>query len=88
MILAAAIRHKGTIYTLPPPARHADIMAMEGSHSVNGIDRYVLALGEQGFLDDTLGFVDRRTSANIAKLNRQLTAPLIAPPNLCSDDLW
>lgn len=87
-IVAAAVKTKdGVIHTLPAPNRHHHIVhalyEMAGSKSV-----LIEARGEQGFLLSNGTFADRVFSAGLATRNGQLKKPLIAPPNLYSEDLW
>lgn len=82
MILTAAIRQDGVIYTLPRPARHHDIikyMCVE-----KGVKPPVL--GEQGFIDDYEGFVGRRSALRIAMKCNQVKDECI--PKLFSEDMW
>lgn len=84
MIIAAAVRHNGVIHTLPPPKRHHDIVHMINARAGS----ILLALGEQGFIDENTNFIDRITAAKHAQDCGQLKKPLIAPPRLYSEDLW
>ncbi len=81
MIIAAAMKIDGVVRALPAPARHGDI-----------IHKYPMPEhehGEQGFIDDRMGFVGRATAARIAVGGGQVNAgKLIAPPDLFSEDLW
>lgn len=84
-IVAAAIldRH-GTFCTLPPPARHHDIIAHmveHGSPTPCGLP------DEQGFITSKGGFVSRKLAAKIAYMTGQIEA-LKWPPDLYSEDLW
>lgn len=80
MIVAAAAIIDGQVRALPAPARHHHVL-----------HRYPLTEGhdhgEQGFIDDQEGFVDRIKAAEIALLEKQIDK-LNWPPNLYSEDLW
>jgi hypothetical protein len=80
---AAAIRIGRAVFTLPRPNRHHNILWWLSVLGVRSVD-----LHDQGFVLNTGAFVDRRRAARIADRARQLRAPLIAPPNLYSEDLW
>lgn len=88
MIKQAAIFVDGEIWTLPRPARHHNIiMAINDVRKTAG-ETIIRAHGEQGFIDDSGVFLDRKQARSHAELCDQLTKPLIAPPNLFSEDLW
>jgi hypothetical protein len=78
-----AIRgNHGTIYTLPRPARHHDIIAMMRAQGFTGaIPR------DQGFVLSTGQYVDRVTAGVLAFATGQVEE-LTSPPNLFSEDLW
>lgn len=94
MIKAAAIKTPENIWTLPPPARHHNIIWLmlgweqDSPPPEDFKGKIIPAHGEQGFIDDTGFFLDRRQAAIHAKNVGQLMKPLIAPPNLFSEDLW
>lgn len=84
MITAAAIRdHDGTIYTLPPPARHHTIIA----HMVNVVGRPTPITGDQGFVNEA-GIFHNRIQGAAEALRRKQIEKLKWPPNLYSEDLW
>lgn len=86
-IVSAAVLHNGIIHSMPRPNRHHNIVhAMNGEREANGL--LLLAYGEQGFLDADGRFLTRPEAAKRAMECDQLTKPLIAPPNLYSEDLW
>lgn len=82
MIIAVAIRTERGAYELPPPARHHDLIRM-----LADLGHTIPITGEQGFIDDQAGFVDRLEAAHIALLLGQVAA-LRWPPHLFSEDLW
>lgn len=99
MIAAAAIRKAGQVWTLPPPARHSDVMAAGGAVKLpSGLMRYALADGEQGFVTSAGAFVDRVAAAQHAidcgqiqpepSATRRERGHLNHPPNLYTEDLW
>ncbi len=79
MIVAAACIVDGIVKSLPAPARHYTILHSyplpEHEH------------GEQGFIDDIHGFVDRKKAGQIAITEGQITE-MKWPPRLFSEDLW
>ena len=77
MITAAAILLDGVVYSLPKPARHADIIKSIG---------YKVRYEIQGFIANGV-FVDRIEGAKIAIESNQIDK-LKWPPNLYSEDLW
>ena len=92
-IVAAAIKKDGVIWTLPRPARHHNIIfAMndvgKSKARENKTSFLIEAHGKQGFIDGEGNFLNREDAAKRAILCGQLTKPLIAPPNLFSEDLW
>lgn len=82
MIIAVAIRTEQDTYELPRPARHHDLI-----HKLAEMGHTTPITGEQGFIDDQVGFVDRELAARIALWEGQIEK-LHAPPNLFSEDLW
>jgi hypothetical protein len=81
VIVEAAIKQDGKVWTLPPPARHHDIIKLiieETGEMVNG---------EQGFVDDRGNFLNRVQAGQEAIGSGQLMS-LPHPPKLYSEDLW
>ena len=87
-ITSAALRlTDGRVVTLPPPARHHDIIAHVLRSPEYGPDDHLTA--EQGFATDTLPFVRRPPALRIAAKAGQLTKDPIAPMHgLFSEDVW
>lgn len=91
MIVAAACRFRGEIWTLPRPARHHHILHV--MHEVlgwNGETRKVEPLADeeridQGFVDDAGVFIDREMSAIAAFMCGQIAEK---KSELFSEDLW
>lgn len=86
-IAAAAIMKDGEVYSLPPPARHHDVL------------RHMVTLGlqqtsgdEQGFLTECGEFVRRKPALMIAEhagqLNRKQGPGTYQGPELFSEDVW
>jgi hypothetical protein len=75
----------GMIFTIPPPARHHDIVHM--MHNL-GIPQDQTI--EQGFLTDTGKFVRRKPACMIAEHAGQLEGRTKTGPSdtLFSEDLW
>lgn len=85
-IVAAAVLFDQWIYTMPPPARHWNILhCMHGKLGIIQDHRV-----EQGFMTDTGDFVRRKPALMIAEHAKQLLQPI--PQNrsqeLFSEDLW
>lgn len=87
-VVAAAVQTEdGVVHSLPIPNRHHHIVhALHDLAGPNGA--LIEARGEQGFLLSNGTFANRVFSARLASRNGQLKKPLIAPPNLYSEDLW
>jgi hypothetical protein len=85
-IVAAAIYH-GAIISLPPPARHGQILI--SMQLVMGINE-VIPPANQGFLTNTGRFVNRVDGYYIAWRAGQLDkdAPTSKTPELFSEDLF
>ncbi len=84
-VIAAAIRIKDRVYSLPQPARHHDVISdMRCNQGVRGKQDQTW---EQGFVLNDGQFVNRKQAAYIARRNAQIAA-LKWPPNLYSEDLW
>lgn len=87
-IVAAACIHKGTIYSLPPPARHHNVMR----HIWDTVGAEVfIGPGAQGFLTSRGRFVSRATALRIVLAAGQLQIDhpsLNAGGRLFSEDLW
>ncbi len=82
MLISVAIRTEQQTYALPPPNRHHDVI-----HMLAEMGHATPITGEQGFIDDQRGFVNRRDGAQIA-LDQKQTTGLKWPPDLFSEDLW
>ncbi len=84
MILAAAIRFDGTVWALPAPARHHDVI--HRMFDAKGVAR-VPGRAEQGFIDSEAGFVSRERARDIAVREGQVVCP-DHDRELFSEDLW
>lgn len=82
-ITHVAIAYKGSIYSLPAPSRHHNVIrmigGMRGPHT-------------EGFLDSYGSFLDRRDAMKLAESNGQLNrrpgAEHYQGPELYSEDVW
>ena len=84
-VVSVAIKLRDVVYSLPPPARHHDVIRdMRVRH---GIVEDQNAEWEQGFLLNDGRFARRVAAGAIAVGNGQIAA-LKWPPNLYSEDLW
>ena len=80
MIIAAAVIIDGEVRALPAPARHHDIL-----------EKYPMpghVHGEQGFIDDQEGFVDRMQARDIALHVSKQIDRAYSPSTLSTQDLW
>lgn len=82
MIVAAAIRQHGKVYSVPAPGRHHNVI-----YRIARIEGKYQPDAEQGFLTEEGIFVDRIEAARIAMESKQIEQ-LNWPPNLFSEDLW
>jgi hypothetical protein len=81
---AAIIDAKGKIFTMPPPARHDNLIR----EMVRRGDRPPI-IGEQGFMTSLGRFVDRVEARMIADRARQVRRPLrVAGRELYAEELW
>jgi hypothetical protein len=78
----AAIWIGATVFTLPRPNRHHNIIWWLSALGVKSSRMH-----EQGFVLSNGEYVSRKEAAEIALRAGQVTA-LISPPNLYSEDLW
>lgn len=88
-IEVAAILYEGTVYSLPRPGRHCDVIRhiWEKLGDKPGEERHIR--GEtQGFVTSTGRFVRREPAMRIAKAAKQLTEGKFQPCALFSEDLW
>jgi hypothetical protein len=88
-ILASAMKYHGVVVSLPSPARHHNIIHMLAA----AYPRDWPIQGEQGFVTNTLRFVDRTEARKIAEEANQLIprddSGAVAPGDrLFSEDLW
>jgi hypothetical protein len=86
MIVAAAIRLDGIVYSLAPPAGHHVVRRdMVDAH---GIDfTTILTHADAGFLTDTGKFLTRTEASRHAEIAGQIP-PRRVPRDLLSTDLW
>ncbi len=87
-IISAAVRIGEMIFSLPPPARHHDVLHNMAENIIRtGQD----PTWEQGFVTSSGRFVDRRQGCFIARNAGQLdlVRPKTGPAwELFSEDLW
>lgn len=87
VVSAAVIGPDGKLYTMPPPARHVDVVSyMHYIHDVrypgnepSGCKGFILSNGE---------FADRVLARKCAEANKQLIAGCSQGIELYSDDVW
>jgi hypothetical protein len=85
MIAAAAIRKGDRVYTLPPPARHHDIIRLIAEETAER--PAVTEQDTQGFVTNEGRFVNRRQAVLVAIRAGQIERPKW-PGGLYSEDLW
>jgi len=85
MIQAAAIKAPdGTVYSVPQPGRHHNVIALMVEHGLP-----IPIKGVQGFITTEGRFVDREEALPIARENGQLKAYKHNPVSLLySEDMW
>ena len=88
-ITAAAIRRDidNHVFTLPPPARHPEII----THIVDTSNGTIKRVGygyKQGFVTQAGRFVDRKEACGIARAAGQIEGKPKGERNLFSKDLW
>lgn len=93
MIVAAAIRINGAVISMPPPARHHDILRqISGLYGPGDRPAWTYEREEQGFLDDCGRFRDRRQALRHATECGQLLRTRMPGgyqgDELFSEDLW
>ena len=96
MITAAAVKYRGKVYSLPPPARHHNVLW--DIHKQTDEDILDSRRMVQGFIDDKEGFVNRERAWRIVIDQRQPLAPHQVtgkprrepdiPFTLFSEDVW
>lgn len=82
MIIAAAVRNAGKIYTLPPPNRHHHIIETMPYPRDIGLD-------ECGFMTNNEMFVTRKEALEIARNAKQIVKRCGGDEHqLYSENLW
>jgi hypothetical protein len=86
-ITHVAIRFRGVVYSLPKPSRHHDVIGLIAE--TTGVT-HVDSLGEdQGFLDASGRYLNRRQALGVAIGNNQLREGIpVYHRELCSENLW
>lgn len=91
-VVAAAVLWVDTIYALPPPARHHDVIHTLHDARQWWSEQKIQPLNhsefEQGFLLNNGRFASRRAAAHIALLNGQVEKIAHLRHGLFSEDLW
>lgn len=82
-IIGVAVIYNGTLYSLPAPNRHHNVI-----RSIGGI----YGSSKEGFIDDESKFLTRTEAMLLAKQNGQLNrregVEYYQGPELFSEDLW
>lgn len=82
-VVAAAIKYRGVICSLPRPARHNDII-----YALARAGQETPIVGEQGFLDDSGEFLTRKQAMMIAVVAGQVKSGQEQKRELFSEDVW
>lgn len=83
-IAAAAIKdHDGTVYQIPPPGRHHNVIRMMADAG-----RPTPITGTQGFVTSAGDFVERDVARTIAVMAGQLLPRASGGRILFSEDVW
>lgn len=83
-VVAAAILHGKTIYSMPAPARHHDVCGMMIAQGLSPE-----ATRDQGFLLSDGRFCSRKAACRIALRAKQLVREKTYPKHLLfSEDVW
>lgn len=85
MIHAVAIKYKGTLYTLPQPARHYELMPIICEDTGANV---IFGQGEQGFITDTGEFLGRVEAGKHALACGQCKMIASASGELYSEEVW
>ena len=85
-IVAAAVKVDRTIYTLPRPARHPDILDYIAEIDVTLLQKPHYHC--EGFLTSENRFVNRYDAAQIARRAKQIINPDYLNDILYTEDLW
>ena len=80
----AAIRRYSTVWSVPRPGRHHDVIAFMAEQGVDALGDYTT----QGFTTSEGRFVERDEAMEIAKAAGQLIAEPHAPDMLFSEDIY
>ena len=83
-IVAAAIWHDKTVWSLPKPARHADIINLIGEKSPRTVRR-LSTVSDCGFVTSAKRFVGRKEAAAVAYHSGQILDKIDI---LTSEDVW
>ncbi len=81
-ITGVAIKRPEKLWTLPPPYRHGDIIAIIAARGYQ-----IPVTGEQGFITDDGQFINREDALILVRENGQLLKEY-HPKYLFSEDLW
>jgi len=81
-----AIRFQGTVYSLPAPNRHHDVIRKIVAET--GVDTVDTLGDDQGFLDADGNYLRRGQAMVSAAINGQLKDPAVKRRDLFSEDVW
>jgi hypothetical protein len=82
-----AVRHKGVVWSLPAPFRHHHIFSIMHYLGIEGpFDGHMRE--DQGFLDSSGRYLNRRQALPSAHLHNQIKNGKIIGGVLTSEDLW
>ena len=87
-----AIKFQGKVWSLPRPYRHHHIiriiMYLDGQYGDGELTGVDTSQSEQGFLDESGHFLNRKQAQVNAELNGQIKGGKIIGGVLTSEDLW
>lgn len=86
VIAVACLTRDGRIFTLPPPARHADLIFRLMPKM--GVPELEIHLCEQGFATNYNWFVSRISARHVAYYQGQLLPRAGKTRQLFSEDVW
>jgi hypothetical protein len=85
-VVAAAIQAFGLTFSLPPPARHHNVLHL--MHKLEIPDRPIWIMSRQGFLLSNGSWVSRKDAWLVAVAAEQLLDRAGNGPELFSEDVW
>jgi len=85
-ITRVAIRFRGTVWSLPRPNRHHNVIRHIAEST--GVSHVDARERDQGFLDQEGRYLDRKEALHVAREAGQLRADVPVQDQLYSENLW